>query len=59
MPDAAIYRRLSDDLVRRASVTADEAERARLVTIAAAARARAVEVAVARKFPTSTMRGSD
>jgi hypothetical protein len=57
MPDAATYRRLSDDLVKCASVTADEAERARLLTIAAAALARAVEVAVARKFPTSTMRG--
>ncbi|HZZ31836.1 MAG TPA: hypothetical protein VFE10_07545 [Phenylobacterium sp.] len=59
MHDAAIYHRLSDDLVKRASVTADDAERARLVAIAAAALARAVEVAAVMKLPTATMRGPD
>jgi hypothetical protein len=56
MPDAAIYRRLSNDLVKRAIKTDDQAERARLVSMAEDALARAFEVGGAALVPRSAKR---
>jgi len=56
MADAAIYRRLSNDLVKRAIKTDDQAERARLVSMASDALARAFEVAALGRVASSTRR---